>query len=87
MLAEFTQPGHAYAYLASISIAARFRENFKDVSWVKVPKVFWEYTSAEVLVLEYVPGVKINDGQGIDRMGLDRQQLARKSVESYLMQL
>eukprot|EP00798_Chlamydomonas_sp_ICE-L_P018702 gene18702-25225_t len=67
--------------------ADRFRENFKHVSWVKVPKVFWEYSSAEVLVLEYVPGVKINDGQGIDRMGLDRQQLARKSVESYLMQL
>ncbi len=34
----------------------RFRENFKDTPWVKVPKVLWEYTSAEVLTLEYVPG-------------------------------
>jgi hypothetical protein len=34
----------------------RFRENFKDIPWVKVPKVLWEHSSSEVLVLEYVPG-------------------------------
>jgi hypothetical protein len=33
-----------------------FRENFKDTPWVKVPKVLWDYSSSEVLVLEYVPG-------------------------------
>ncbi|KAI8469667.1 MAG: ABC1 family-domain-containing protein [Monoraphidium minutum] len=64
-----------------------FRENFKDVDWVKVPKVYWQYTSPEVLVLEYAPGVKINDGAAIDRLGLDRNRLARLSVESYLQQI
>jgi hypothetical protein len=52
-----------------------------------VPKVYWQYSSAEVLVLEYAPGVKINDGASIDRMGLDRQRLARLAVESYLQQI
>ena len=65
----------------------RFRENFKDVPWVKVPLVYWENSSAEVLVLEYVPGTKINDGEAIDRMGLDRAKLARYAVESYLQQM
>lgn len=32
-------------------------------------------------------GVKINDGEGIDRLGLDRKRLARLSVESYLQQV
>lgn len=49
--------------------------------------MFWQYTSSEVLVLEYVPGVKINDGDSIDKMGLDRQRLARLAVESYLQQI
>jgi hypothetical protein len=31
--------------------------------------------------------VKINDAAAIDRMGLDRQRLARLSVESYLQQI
>jgi len=67
--------------------ADRFRENFAGTPWVKVPKVFWQYSTSEVLVLEYCPGTKINDGEAIDRMGLDRQRLARLSVESYLQQI
>jgi hypothetical protein len=40
-----------------------------------------------VLVMEYVPGVKINNAEAIDEMGLDRDRLARLAVESYLQQL
>ena len=54
---------------------------------VQVPEIFREYLSPEVIVMEYVPGVKINNGTAIDEMGLDRQRLARLSVESYLQQL
>lgn len=67
--------------------ADQFRANFADTPWVKVPDVYWEYSSAEVLVLEYVPGVKINDATSIDKMGLDRKRLARLTVESYLQQI
>ncbi|PNW73731.1 hypothetical protein CHLRE_13g570350v5 [Chlamydomonas reinhardtii] len=67
--------------------ADRFRENFAGQDWVKVPAVYWEYSGSEVLVLEYCPGVKINDAAKIDALGLDRQKLARLSVESYLQQI
>ena len=43
-------------YLLEGKNADLFRENFKDVSWVKVPRVYWELASSEVLVLEYCPG-------------------------------
>jgi predicted unusual protein kinase regulating ubiquinone biosynthesis (AarF/ABC1/UbiB family) len=67
--------------------ADRFRENFKDTPWIKVPKVLWDYTTSEVLTLEYVPGTKINRASELDAMGVDRQLLARRTVESYLQQL
>lgn len=67
--------------------ADRFRENFKDTEWIKVPKVLWDYSTSEVLTLEYVPGIKINRAQELDRAGVDRQTLARRTVESYLQQL
>lgn len=54
---------------------------------MRVPTVFWEYSSSEVLVLEYVPGTKINDGASLDRQGFDRKKLARLAVESYLQQM
>jgi hypothetical protein len=52
-----------------------------------VPKVYWQYSTPEVLVLEYCPGTKINDGPALDAQGLDRQRLARLVVESYLQQI
>lgn len=64
-----------------------FRANFAGTDWVRVPKVFWDYTSPETLVLEYLPGTKINDGPALDRQGLDRKKLGRLAVESYLQQM
>lgn len=54
---------------------------------LQVPKVFWQYSSPEILVLEYCPGIKINDAAALDAKGLDRQRLARLAVESYLQQI
>eukprot|EP01025_Chloroclados_australasicus_P030844 TRINITY_DN31030_c0_g2_i1.p1 TRINITY_DN31030_c0_g2~~TRINITY_DN31030_c0_g2_i1.p1 ORF type:complete len:772 (-),score=97.13 TRINITY_DN31030_c0_g2_i1:306-2621(-) len=64
-----------------------FRQNFSAKEWVKVPDVLMSYTSKRVLTMEYAPGVKVNNGNAIDKMGVDRKQLARYLVESYLEQL
>eukprot|EP00897_Mesotaenium_endlicherianum_P006791 jgi/Mesen1/613/ME000108S10769 len=55
--------------------ADRFRTNFASKPYVKV------------LVMEYVPGVKINNVEALDNLGLDRKRLARYSVEAYLDQI
>lgn len=67
--------------------ADRFRRNFADVKWVKVPRVCWDLTCERVLTMEFVPGIKINDYEAIERAGIDRKLLAARSAESYLTQL
>lgn len=37
--------------------------------------------------MEYVPGIKINDIAAIEKAGIDRSLLAKRSAESYLSQL
>ena len=37
--------------------------------------------------MEYTPGIKINRVAELDREGVDRQLLAKRTVESYLQQL
>ncbi len=64
-----------------------FRNNFADIPWVKVPKVYWDLTTPRILTMEYVPGIKINDYEAIERAGIDRKLLAERSAESYLTQL
>lgn len=52
-----------------------------------MPDVYWNLTSERVVTMEYVPGVKINNLEEIERRGIDRQLLAKRSAEAYLTQL
>ncbi len=65
----------------------RFKENFKDVPWVKVPLFYMNMTTSSVITMEYVPGIKINNIAQIEAAGIDRKLLAQRSAESYLSQL
>ncbi|GAV88158.1 ABC1 domain-containing protein [Cephalotus follicularis] len=74
-------------YTTEAANAQLFARNFKDLDYVKVPTIFWEYTTPQVLTMEYVPGIKINRIQALDQLGVDRQRLSRYAVESYLEQI
>ena len=52
-----------------------------------MPRIIWDNTSSEVLTMEYVPGIKVNQVEELERQGVDRKLLAKRSVESYLQQL
>jgi len=65
----------------------RFREQFRDIEWIKVPEVYSELTTPRIITMEYVPSVKISDVEKIEEMGLDRAKLAERSAISYLEQL
>ncbi|XP_024979170.1 protein ACTIVITY OF BC1 COMPLEX KINASE 8, chloroplastic [Cynara cardunculus var. scolymus] len=74
-------------YTKEAANAELFASNFKDLDYVKVPRIYWEYTTPQVLTMEYVPGIKINRIQALDQLGVDRQRLGRYAVESYLEQI
>jgi predicted unusual protein kinase regulating ubiquinone biosynthesis (AarF/ABC1/UbiB family) len=52
-----------------------------------VPKVYWEFTTAKVLTLEAVDGIKISDYEAIEAAGIDRRRLAQQVIDSYLKQV
>ncbi|URE11017.1 ABC1 family [Musa troglodytarum] len=74
-------------YMKEAANAEKFAENFTNMEYVKVPKIYWEYTTPQVLTMEYVPGVKINRIKQLDQLGVDRKRLGRYAVESYLEQI
>ncbi|PSS36723.1 Protein kinase-like domain protein [Actinidia chinensis var. chinensis] len=74
-------------YTKEAANAELFANNFRNMDYVKVPTIFWEYTTPQVLTMEYVPGIKINRTQALDQLGVDRQRLSRYAVESYLEQI
>ncbi|XVF71721.1 hypothetical protein PTKIN_Ptkin12aG0062400 [Pterospermum kingtungense] len=67
--------------------ADRFRRHFRNIKWVRVPMVFWDYTATKVLTLEYVPGIKINQLDALDSRGYSRSRIASHAIEAYLIQI
>ena len=74
-------------YLNEGRNADTFRRNFREQDWVKVPRVYWRYTSPRVLTLEYAPGIKISHYEALEAAGIDRKAVARQGAEAYLRQL
>jgi predicted unusual protein kinase regulating ubiquinone biosynthesis (AarF/ABC1/UbiB family) len=74
-------------YLNEGRNADTFRRNFRAYDWVKVPRVYWRYTSSRVVTLEYMPGIKISQYEALEAAGVDRKAVARQGAEAYLHQL
>lgn len=74
-------------YVNEAKNADRFRRDFRNIKWVRVPMVFWDYTRIKVLTLEYVPGIKINQLDKIDARGFNRSKISSRAVEAYLIQM
>ena len=64
--------------------ADRFYSNFAAVPTVKIPKIYWEYTTKHVLTQEYSEGIKISDIEHIEATGLDKKKLSTDLANAYL---
>ncbi len=67
--------------------AEKFATNFADDPTVKVPSIYWRYTSKCVLTLEWIDGIKLTDIASVKAAGLDIDSLIEVGVRSGLRQL
>jgi predicted unusual protein kinase regulating ubiquinone biosynthesis (AarF/ABC1/UbiB family) len=74
-------------YFAEGRNAERFRKNFAERKRVHVPRVAWSRTTRRVLTLENVFAIKITDYDAITAAGIDRAQVAKILIDTYLKQI
>lgn len=67
--------------------AEKFAANFAGDPEVKVPGIYWEYSSQKVLTLEWINGFKLTDIEKIKAAGLNLDDIVRIGVTSGLRQL
>ncbi|WP_051533968.1 2-polyprenylphenol 6-hydroxylase [Desulfitibacter alkalitolerans] len=67
--------------------AERLWNNFAQDEDIKVPKVYWDYSSTQVLTLEYVEGTKLSNLQELDNKGYDKRIIAEKLSRAVLKQV
>lgn len=64
--------------------ADRFYFNFRDSSTVRIPKIYWKYTTKRIMTQEYMEGTRILDMDRIKEMGLDPKTISINISNSYL---
>ena len=74
-------------YLSEGGNAEVFNEHFLDVPHVHVPVVVWRLSTRKVLTLEDVAAIKIGDYDAITAAGIDRAEVARVLLETYMQQI
>ncbi len=67
--------------------AEHFARNFKNSTEVKVPAIYWKFSSRRVLTLEWIDGFKLTATQCILQAKVAPDNLIRIGVESGLRQL
>jgi ubiquinone biosynthesis protein len=70
-------------YIQEGKNAETFSRNFAKNPRIKIPLVYWPFTTSKVLTLEYLEGVKITDFDMIDKRGIDRKEISRILAEAY----
>jgi predicted unusual protein kinase regulating ubiquinone biosynthesis (AarF/ABC1/UbiB family) len=74
-------------YLNEARNAEKFANNFRNDPRVKVPSIYWRFTSDRVLTLEWINGFKLNDTESIRAAGLDPEKVIQIGVTAGLQQL
>jgi len=76
MLSQFIETIHEEMdYLKESQNLKTIQKNIKEYKNVLVPEVYDDYTTKNVITMEYIPGIKITDVESLDKAGLDRQKL------------
>ncbi len=73
-------------YVREAANAKRFKEMFKDDPMIYIPRVYEEYVSQRLLVLEWIDGIKVNDYAALAEAGIDKLEVAERAVRAYFYQ-
>ena len=67
--------------------ADTFRRQFAGNQDVVIPKIYWPQTTRRVLTMQRLSGVTIDDLEELDRLGIDRHDLAVRSANLVLTEV
>ena len=64
--------------------ANEYFENTKNDAGFKVPKIYWNYTSEEVLTLDWIEGVSIREKDMLKKKNIDIENIANDIIQHFL---
>lgn len=66
---------------------AQLRRNFDHSPILYIPEIYWDYSRANVMVLERIHGIPVSDVASLHAHGVDIKKLAERGVEIFFTQV
>jgi ubiquinone biosynthesis protein len=67
--------------------ADRVAKQFKEQPSIQIPKIHWDFSTAKILTMELVTGIRVNDIKQLDDGGYDRKLIAERVVDALFFQV
>ena len=64
--------------------ANEYSENTKNDSGFKVPRIYWNFTSENVMTLDWVEGVSIRETEELEKRNIDTKKIASDIIQHFL---
>lgn len=74
-------------FFTEASNMEEFSRYNQNVAYVRTPVLYREYTTAHVLVMEYIDGIVINDRENLLLEGYDLKEVGTKFVDNFMKQV
>lgn len=73
--------------LREAASASQLRRNFLHSDLLYIPEIYWQYTHANVMVMERIYGISISDIPTLKKQGINLKRLAERGVEIFFTQV
>lgn len=67
--------------------ASQLRRNFEGSQLIYVPRVFWQWTTTQVMVMERITGVRVDNIEELHSRRVNMKKLAERGVEIFFKQV
>ncbi|MBT2763792.1 AarF/ABC1/UbiB kinase family protein [Paenibacillus sp. ISL-20] len=67
--------------------AEKIASQMSEHEFIRIPRIYWEYTSSKVLMMEYVDGITLSRRQEIVDKGHDLKAIAEHLIDGMLQQV
>ncbi len=74
-------------FLKEAANMEEFTRNQQGIRYIRCPKLYHEYTTSRVLVMEYIGGCPVDDRTCLQAEGYDLGEIGRKLVNNYVKQV
>jgi len=75
---------HEIDYTMRPRMQKGFYSNFQESATVKIPRMYWEYSTKHVLCQEFSEGIRISDLKKLEAAGLDKKKISTDLANAYL---